>query len=636
MSNKNIARNAVNSALALSCMLACSSPGASAQVPMPGSTTQSPAIRPASGIDYTGNVAHNVSTADKLLSQGKYSQAEDAFRDTLVNNPADLNATAGLGIALAKQFKLDGADEMFERVLRQDPNNAAAYAGKATILLNRLQSSSGTIRSNRDSFLKQAEEYAQRAVTLAPASAEAHFTLGQTYKEQGRDNEAASEFRTATSLDPQHSNAYCQLGHIKLAQNSLEEAAEDFKRAIDLNSGNSSAHYGLGATYLKNNQTDDAVKELNTALYQFPNSWPTHMALGEAYQKQGNEVAAVKEYQASIAIKPENADPYLRIADIRENRGDLELAIADLRSGLTQMPYNVELRQRIADTCLKLEKADDAIKGYRTILQMSPNDNRAVKGLSQALYLKAQKAAVGALLASNDYESAMKTLDEAIKLNQDDMELRLSQAKLMSLSGTKPDLAKIGTPSNDGERVAAAEALMAQGNFQQCSQYMQDVITRLNDPKQSFAVADVALMIKDLDDAEAAYKKAQSLSGSPDRVTRGLAEVNRLRKSSSDDVKVADELAKKNQWDGALDRYRQASATNPKNPEARLGLARSLEKKKKPSSANLAESASQYENYLALKTDLPAKEAENYRKNIAKLKEKSAEMAQKEQRSKAG
>lgn len=636
MSNRK--QIAVSSALALACLAACSVTGASAQVPIPGGGSPSypPVARPNSDIDYTGSVAHTTSTADRLLSQGKYSQAEDSFRDALVNNPSDINATAGLGIALAKQFKLDGADELFERVLRQDPNNAAAYSGKATILLNRLQSSSGSIRANRDSFLKQAEEYAQRAVSLAPASAEAHFTLGQTYKEQGRENEAASELRTATSLDPQHSSAYSALGQIKLNQNSYAEAAEDFKRAIDLNSGNSSAHYGLGATYLKQDRTDDAIKELNTALYQFPNSWPVHMALGEAYQKQGNEVAAVKEYQASIAIKPENADPYLRIADIRENRGDLELAIADLRSGLTQMPYNVELRQRIADTCLKLEKADDAIKGYRTILSMSPNDNRAVKGLSQALYLKAQKAAVGALLASNDYEAALKTLDEAIKLNPDDMELRLSQAKLMSLSGTKPDLAKIGSPQSDGERVAAAEALMAQGNFQQCSQYMQDVINRLNDPKQSFAVADVALMIKDLDDAELAYKKAQSLSGSPDRVTRGLAEVNRLRKSSADDVKVADELAKKNQWDGALDRYRQATATNPKNADARLGLARSLEKKKKPSSANLSESASQYENYLVLKTDLPSKEAEKMRQQIGKLREKSAEMAQKEQKNKAG
>lgn len=621
--------------IALSCLVAGFAASAQAQVPLPGGSYSSTDIKK-NDIDLTGKVAHSVMPAEKLLSQGKYSEAEETYREILVNNPADINATAGLGIALAKQFKLDAADELFERVLKQDPNNTNAYSGKATIMVNRLQSSSGTIRDNRDSFLKQAEEYAQRACTLGPASAEAHFTLGQVYKEQGRNDEAASEFKTAISLDPQHSNAYNQLGHIRLSQGSLAEAQENFTRAIDLNSGNSSAHYGLGSTLLKEGRVDDAIKELNTSLYQFPNSWPVHMALGEAYQKQGNEVAALKEYSQSINIKPENAEPYLRIADIRDNRGDLELAIADLRNGLTQMPYNVDLRQRIADTCLKLEKADDAIKGYRTILQMSPNDNRAVKGLSQALYLKAQKAAVGALLASNDYETALKTLDEAIKLNPDDMELRLSQAKLMSLSGTKPDLSKLGTPQSDGERVAAAEALMAQGDFQQCSSYMQAVIGKLNDPKQSFAVADVALMIKDLDDAESAYKKAESLSGNPDRVQRGLAEIARLRKSALDNVKVADELAKKNEWDGAVDRYRSAVGVNPKNADARYGLGRALEKKKKPTSANLAESAMQYENYLVLKTDLPSKDAEKMRQQISKLKEKSAEMAQKEQKNKAG
>lgn len=630
----NKTRTALSSAMALSLVVACAG-SAQSQVPIPGGS--GPAARPVStDIDLTGRIQHSIMPAEKLLAQGKYSEAEDSFRDMLVNNPTDINATAGLGVALAKQFKLDAADEMFERVLRQDPSNGIAYAGKATILLNRLQSSSGTIRDNRDSYLKQAEEYAQRAVSLAPASGEAHYTLGQVYKEQGRDNQATSELRTAVSLDPQHSNAYNALGHIKLAQNSLVEAQENFTRAIDLNSGNSSAHFGLGSTFLKENRVDEAIKELNTSLYQFPNSWPVRMALGEAYQKQGNEVAALKEYQQSILIKPENAQPYLHMADIRENRGDLELAIADLRNGLTQMPYNIDLRQRIADINLKLEKADDAVKGYRTILSMSPNDNRAVKGLTQALYIKAQKAAVGALLASNDYEAALKTLDEAIKMNPDDMELRLSQAKLMSLSGTKPDLSKIGTPQSDGERVAAAEALMAQGNFQQSSAYLEDVINRLSDPKQSFAVGDVALMIKDLDNAQAAYQKAQSLSGSPDRVQRGLQEIARLRKSALEDVKVADELAKKNQWDGAVDRYRHAVSVNPKLADARVGLARSLEKSKKPSSTVLAEAAAQYENYLVLKTDLPAKETEKMREQIAKLKEKSAQMSQKEQKNKAG
>lgn len=59
--------------------------------------------------------------------------------------------------------------------------------------------------------------------------------------------------------------------------------------------------------------------------------------------------------------------------------------------------------------------------------------------MSQALFLKAQKAAVGAMLASNDYDTAIKTLDQAIKLSPDDMELYLAKAKLMSLSGSKPE-----------------------------------------------------------------------------------------------------------------------------------------------------------------------------------------------------
>jgi tetratricopeptide (TPR) repeat protein len=615
--------------LALSGLILFNPTTAGAQLPgitQPATGTTTP---PTNQI-LTGRIKSDIVPAEQLMSQGRYSEAEDMFRELLVNNPADIAATVGLGTALAKQFKLDGADDMLDRVLKSDPNNALAFAGKANVILNRLQSSSGTIRDSRDSYLRQAEDYARRATALAPASGEAHFTLGQVYKEQGRIDDAATELRTAVSLDPQHSQALSTLGSIKLDQGSLAEAAENFKRAINISSSNSTAHYGLGAVYLKQGQIDDAIKELNTSLYQFPNSWPVRMALGDAYAQQGNQVAAIKEYQLSILIKPENAQPYLRIADIRESRSDLELALADLRSGLSQIPYDLDLRQRIAEICLKLEKADDAIKGFRTILQMSPNNPQAVKGLSQGLYLKAQKAAVGALLASNDYEAALKSLDEAIKLSPDDMELRLAQAKLMSLAGAKPDLSKMGEPQNNGERLAYAEALMAQGEFQKATDMMKSVVGTVNDPKQAFAVADVALLNKDLDDAEAAYKKALSLSGAPDRAQRGLDEVARLRKASLEDVRVADELFKKNQLDGAIDRYRHAVSTNPTLPDARLGLARSLEKMQKATSSMLSESAMQYQNYMTLNPNQPSKEAEKMRQNIAKLRDKAAKLAEKE------
>ena len=606
---------------------------AAALAQMPGASGQPTGASAANQV-LSGQVKTNAAPAEKALSEGKYGDAEGMFREILVNNPQDLNATVGLGLALAKQFKLDGADQLFERVLAKDPNNALAFAGKATVILNRMQSSSGTLRANRDSFLKQAEEFASQACRLAPAGAEGHFTLGLAYKEEGKTDQAVSEFRTAIQLDPTQSFAYSGLGTIKLEQNSLGEAVENFKRAIDLNSGNSQAHFGLGSAYSRMGQLDDAIKELNTSLYQFPNSWPTHMELGKAYAKQGNTVAALKEYMQSTLIKPENIEPYLGMADIHQDRGDNELALADLRSGLTQDPYNVDLRERIADITLRLEKPDEAIKAYQTVLQMSPNNTAAVKGLSQALYMKAQKAAVGALLSSNDYESALTTLDEAIKLNPNDMELRLSKAKLMSLSGTKPNLSTMGQPSNDGERISYAQALMAAGEFIEASKTMQTVIANATDAKQTFAIADIAQMMHDLDNSEAAYKKAQSLSGSPERVQRGLNALTQIRKSALDSLQVANELLKKKEWDSAIERYRQALAANPMLADARYGLGQALEKSPKANSSYMIEAMQQYQDYLLMKTDIPEKDKKDLNKTIDKLTDRAAKLKEKEDRDK--
>ena len=613
-----------------------------AQVPgVPGTQLAAPATAKydANAGMISGQVKADAMVAEKLLSQGKWSDAEGLFREALINNPRDVRSTLGLGMALANQFKLDAADELFDRVINQDPNSPSAYAGKAIVILNRLQSSSGTIRAARDSMLKQAEDYAQHACALGPANAEAHYALGQVYAEQGRLAQAGSELATAVGLDPMLSYGYSALGKIKLDQNSLAEAQANFKRAADLNSSNSTAHYGLGATMLKLGQVDEAIKELNTSLYQFPNSWPVRMALGQAYQQQGNFVAALQQYQLSTLIKPENAEPYLRMAAIHQDRGDFELALADLRSGLSQSPYDISLRERIADLDLALERPDEAIKAYRTILEMNANEYAAVKGLSQALYLKAQKATVGAMLASNDYDTAIRSLAEAIKLNPNDMELRLAKVKLDTLSGANSDSAEPGSvvnamttspPSNDGDRISYAQALMASGSFQKASEQLNAVIANQNDGKQAYAVADIATTIKALDSAQSAYKKGLSLGGAPDRGQRGLKQIAQLKQNAQEITKVANELAKKKQWEGAISKYREALGNNPTLAEARFGLAEALEKGPKDTPITLKESARQYMFYLSLAPDLTVKDKEKLSDLIEKLNDKAAKLQQKE------
>jgi tetratricopeptide (TPR) repeat protein len=585
---------------------------------------------------FKGKIERDVMMADDLMLKRKYAEAADLYRQAISRNAKNVQAIVGLGTALGKQFKLDAADEQFDKALALDSGNAAAHSGKAVVLLNRLQSSSFTVIKNRDSILKQAESECQQSLSRDPYNPEAHYNLGQVYKEQGKLMEASAEFNEAIKSDPSYSDAYAGLGMAKLQTNSFAEAEENFKRAVSLNSGNSTAHFGLGKTYVRQGRFDDAIKELNTSLYQNPNSAPARQALGEAYEGQGNTVAAIKEYQESLRIKPENSEPYLHIADIREQRGDIELSMAELRSGLELMPDNTDLRLHVADDSLRLEKLDDAIKEYQAILAKDPQNSAAAKGLTRGYYLKAQKDATGAFVVSNEFERADSMIAQAIQMNPNDMELRLAQAKLNAMSGKPVDLKTIGTPTNDGERVAFAEALLAQDRFQEASDQMRMVINAAPDAKQTFAVADLSLMIKDLDDAEAAYKKAAMMPGGQERANRGLAAVAKARDGVRQDLTLADDLARKKQLASALDKYHSAIFNNPTQADARIGAAKTLERLSPPNSRDIREAITQYKAYMSLTPNMPEKEKQKMAKKLTSLDQKAYKLEQKEAKTKRG
>lgn len=576
-----------------------------------------------------GKVSRDIMEADDLMSHGDWNKAADAYHNVMNRDTKNPAAVAGYGMALGKQFKLDAAEEQFNKALEMDPTNAVAHAGKALVLMNRLSSSNRTITSQRDSILKQAESECRLALQKDPYSPEAHFQLAQSLREQGRADEAVKEYNEAIKSDPKYSEAYSGLGMLKLSQNSLGEAEANFKQAIQYNSGNSTAHYGLGKVYLKMGNVDAAIKELNTALYQNPNSYPAHQAMGECYQAQGNNNAALSEYMKSALMKPENSEVYLHVSDIRESRGDLELSISELRAALEVLPDNQDLHLRIADESLALEKLDDAIKEYEKVMSVNPGNATAAKGLTRAYFLKSEKESGGAFFASNDFEAAKAQIQKAIQLNPNDMELRLADAKIRTMSGETVDLNTIPPPRTDGERMAYAEALLSQNRFKESQDMMSQVIASAPDSKQTFAVGDLALMIKDLDNAEAAFKKGSSFPGGEARAKRGLDQVKKAREGARQDLTLATDLAKKKQLASAIDKFHSAIYNNPRNPDARIGCADALERLSPAASRDLREANIQIKAYMSLRPDLPAKEVEKLNKRITKNEEKAFKIDEK-------
>ncbi len=578
---------------------------------------------------YRGGVSSSVANADKMMAKGNYAKANDYYQAALKSNPRDVNAMVGYGMALEKQFKIDGADAQFNKALSHDPNNPGAHAGKALNALNRLQSSSNTIRNNRDAILNDALNEAQKAVDADTKIPEAHYAMGMVYKEQGKLNDAASEFRKAIQLDPNYSDGYTGLGLVQLAQNNPGGAAGTFQKAIKVNTGDWTAHYGLGQALLNQGKYDAALRELNTAQYQFPNSWPVRLALGKCFEAQGNTVAAVSNYQASIAIKPENTAAYLGIANIREGRGDIELSISELRSGLELMPNNQDLQLRIGDQSLRVEKIDDAIKAYQSVLNTDPGNAKAADGLTTAYYMKANKETTGGYFGDNDFDNALQMIDRAVQMNPNDIKLRLAQAKLRSLAGDEVDLSKIPAPTNDGERISYAQALMAQNRFAEANQEFQGVLSRTPNAKQTFALADLELMIHDLDNAQAAYQKAATMPGGADRARRGLAQVAKARDNAKKNMTLASDFAKKGMHGSAVDAFHDTVFQNPKAADARLGLAKALEDVSKATPVQLREAAFQYRAYVALSPTMEQKEQQHFLSKAEKLDNKAGKRERK-------
>ncbi|HEY9676868.1 MAG TPA: tetratricopeptide repeat protein [Drouetiella sp.] len=569
-------------------------------------------------------IRKNLIQAGDLMLEGKYSEAADVYRTVLNLNSKDTNAIAGLGMALGRQFKLDAADEQFEKLLKIDPNNAVAHCGKAMVLLNRLQSSNNSVIKSRNQILKEAGKECNLALDADSRVVEAHYLLGRVFKEENRLDLASQAFSGAIKLDPHYSNAYAQLGLVRVLQNKLPEATEAFKKAISINSGNSTAHFGMAQVAFKQNKFEAAVAELNISLYQNPNSAPVHQLLGKVYEAQGNSVAAVKEYKEAIRIKPETVAAYLSVATVAEARGDMEMAIAELHAGLEVMPNEPELLLRLANDSLRIDKFDVAIKDFESAAAAQPSSAVPLEGLTRALYMKAQKEASGAYFGSSDYAQARVLVAKAMKLNPTDVLLRLVDAKLQALSGKPLNIANIPLPQTDADRPAYAETLMAQGKWTEAADQMSRAVNSTTDPQQLFAIADLALMIHDLPSAELAYKRAASFVGQAERANHGMDQIFKMREAARQNLNMANDLARNHQLESAIDKYRLAAYQDPRVGDTHLFLAQTIEKLSDLPVKSLKEAIAQYRAYLELTAGVPPSVQEKLQKRIAKLETKVA------------
>ncbi len=120
-------------------------------------------------------------------------------------NPRYAEAHNSLGMALAKQGKLEDAVTCYKQALLLKPDFAEAHNNLANV-------------DRKQRKVEEAVAGYQRALALRPGYAEAHYNLAVALYEQKRFAEAVDCFEKALSLKPDYADAYSGLGVARYEQ----------------------------------------------------------------------------------------------------------------------------------------------------------------------------------------------------------------------------------------------------------------------------------------------------------------------------------------------------------------------------------------------------------------------------------
>jgi len=569
----------------------------------------------------------SVRDSESYLQTGQYEAAEGKYAATLKRSPKNTQARTSMAMAQAGLFKLDAAEKNANDVLAKNPRNAMAHMVKGVVYRNRTASLDMTYRSQRTELLNKSVDELKQALSADPHSAEIHNQLGTTYRFMGRNSEAMSEFQQALEKDPRNSEAILNEGIMRMASGDVEGAKAQFNRAIKINSKNYMAHYRLGEAYLQGGDPHQALNSLNTALSLNRGNAAIMSKMGDAYQAQGNTAAAIANYRKAIQSNPSYMPAYMAVSNIFDNRGDGEAAMVELRSALNVNPHYEAGRTRMGHLALTVDKPDQALQYYKDALKDNPNDPEAINGLSQALTVVAQKQANWSqnMGSESDLVSAQQSIQEALRLNPNDLRLHLANLRISQLSGqpamSEAELNNIASmaPRNESEQMIQGEAFLALGRYQDADRAFGDLVQRnANNPDKLLTIGDTLKVNGNLAGAQQAYQAVLTADPGNLKAQRGLQRIAAAQEESQRTLRTAKAL---NTWrrtgkESSIDFYEDTLSKNPRQPEVRLELAKLYEKTRQYDKASRS-----YQFYVALRPDLTEKEREHYQKKIARMQE---------------
>lgn len=433
-------------------------------------------------------------------------------------------------------------------------------------------------------FLDAAGVCFDNARRLDPGDFRWTYLAGYQRQVEGRLPEAVPLLERTTEMEPDYLPAHLRLGRARLEMGQLDRAEEHFERALEIEPRAAAAFEGLGRVAAARGDDGAAVESFRRALAIEPEASGVRYALGQTLRRQGDLEAATRELEQAGDVPARIPDPLIN-----------PLA-AEARS---EQFYSMQGAEALED-----EDYESAAGAFRALLEHNPRSFPGYQGLARALR------------AMGDLEGAVETLEEALEkgVAEDpgrDAETRADfHRELAALSAGLGDEEKaLGhlkravelEPDHGATRVRYGDFLARARRFEEAIEQYDRVLEVQPDAPGASAVRvrrGTALVNLDRgEEAVAEFRRAVELAPEDPVVhhlfaetlaflgrTEEAEEQRRLAEELSDTdsqrsrllLREASEAIADQDFDRALERYREVLELAPERVAARNGLARVL------------------------------------------------------------
>ncbi len=250
---------------------------------------------------------------------------------------------------------------------------------------------------------KEARDWYEQALRIAPDYAEAHYNLGLTLDALGRQNEATSHFLEALRINPSLAEAHNGLGKVHSQQGKFDVALEYYNRALQLNPDYAEAHNNLGAMFAQQGKIDLALEQYNRAIQLKPEYAEARNNLGGLYLIQGKVEISLKELSEALRLKPDYRDAQNNLGLVLLRQGKYEEAISHLTESIRLEPGVASTHYSLGRALLFVQRNEEAQLQFTEAIRLRPDYPEAY--LYRAVALERENRISDAI---NSYRAALR------------------------------------------------------------------------------------------------------------------------------------------------------------------------------------------------------------------------------------